>query len=197
MRRSLLLAAGAGYIVLGACGEREAAQPQAGPEATNVAAAPANASGTAGSAGADLLDPDNRRRATATVFQADDALRVRVEAFGMSAGTYAAHVHTTGTCTAPTFESAGAHWNPTNAQHGRDNPAGAHKGDLPNITIGADGNGSLEFTVPGATLAGGANPLLDADGAAVLIHAKADDYRTDPSGAAGNRIACGVLRQIG
>lgn len=193
MKGALLTVAGAGMLVLAGCGERNTAQAPAGQEVGNASA---NTSGAQVGAGVDLLDPDNRRKATATVFQAGDALQVRLEAFGMPAGTYAAHVHTTGTCTAPTFESAGGHWNPTGAQHGSENPAGAHKGDLPNMTVGADGNGSLEFTVPGATVAGGPNSLLDADGAAVMIHAKADDYRTDPAGNAGNRIACGVLRQL-
>jgi Cu-Zn family superoxide dismutase len=112
----------------------------------------------------------------------------------MQRGTYAAHVHTVGACTAPDFTSAGPHWNPTGAQHGRNNPAGMHKGDLPNLSVGTDGRGSLEFLIAGAALRGGAAPLLDADGAAVVIHAQADDYRTDPAGNAGARIACGVLR---
>jgi Cu-Zn family superoxide dismutase len=68
-----------------------------------------------------------------------------------------------------------------------------HKGDLPNLPVGTDGRGSFEVTVPGARVTGGSNPLLDADGAAVVIHASADDYRTDPSGNSGGRIACGVL----
>jgi Cu-Zn family superoxide dismutase len=69
-----------------------------------------------------------------------------------------------------------------------------HKGDLPNLLVGTDGRGSLEFLIAGAALRGGAAPLLDADGAAVVVHAQADDYRTDPAGNAGARIACGVLR---
>lgn len=74
-------------------------------------------------------------------------------------------------------------------QHGRDNPQGAHAGDLPNLVVGADGRGTIRLTVPQGSLSG----LLDADGAALVIHAKADDYRTDPSGNSGGRIACGVI----
>jgi Cu/Zn superoxide dismutase len=85
-----------------------------------------------------------------------------------------------------------AQWNPTTKQHGRDNPMGAHEGDLPNLTIGATGKGRLTFEVPAATLSG-ENGLLDEDGAALVIHAKPDDYRTDPSGNSGDRTACGVL----
>lgn len=112
----------------------------------------------------------------------------------MPTGTYGAHVHSTGRCDAPGFESAGAHWNPTNHQHGKDNPVGMHKGDLPNLVIGSNGRGLMEVTLPNASLAGSVNPLMDADGAALVIHASADDYRTDPSGNSGSRIACGVLR---
>ena len=131
-------------------------------------------------------------RATAT--QAGDSIRVRVEATGMPQGTYAAHIHTTGVCTPPDFTSAGPHWNPTGQQHGRNNPAGMHKGDLPNLSVGTDGRGSFEYVVPGAWVSGGSVPMLDADGAAIVIHAQADDYRSDPSGNAGARMACGVFR---
>ena len=131
-------------------------------------------------------------RATAT--QAGDSIRVRIEAMGMPMGTYAAHIHTTGVCTPPDFASAGGHWNPTGHQHGRNNPAGMHKGDLPNLSVGTDGRGSFEYVIPGAWVRAGSMPMLDADGAAVVIHAQADDYRSDPAGNAGARIACGTFR---
>ncbi len=119
-------------------------------------------------------------------------LMIGVIATGMPPGVHGVHVHMMGKCEAPKFESAGAHWNPTMKQHGRDNPAGAHHGDLPNLTIAPDGAGRLSFMVPAGTLKG-ANSLLDADGSAIVIHAKPDDYRTDPSGNSGDRIACGVF----
>lgn len=131
-------------------------------------------------------------RATAT--QSGDSVRIRIEAMGMARGSYAAHVHATGLCTPPDYTSAGPHWNPTGQQHGRNNPAGMHKGDLPNLEVGTDGRGSFEYVIPGAWIAGGPSPMLDADGAAIVIHAKADDYRTDPAGNAGARMACGVFR---
>ncbi len=143
---------------------------------------------------ADLRDAQGRNRARATAEAAGDSLRVRIEAVGMSPGTYGAHLHTVGRCDPPAFASAGPHWNPTGQKHGKDNPAGMHKGDLPNLAVGADGRGSFEYTVPNAGLSGMLpNRLIDADGAAVVIHAKPDDYRTDPSGNSGDRIACGVL----
>jgi Cu-Zn family superoxide dismutase len=143
---------------------------------------------------ADAADAAGRVLARATAEEAGGAVRVRVEAAGLAPGAYGAHIHTTGRCEAPGFTTAGPHWNPTAQQHGKDNPAGMHKGDLPNLLVGTDRRGSFEYTIPGAALGGrGGNALLDADGAAIVIHAKADDYRTDPSGNSGDRIACGVL----
>ncbi len=142
---------------------------------------------------ADLRDPDGATLARATLSQAGDAVQVRLEAAGLPAGTYGAHVHMTGRCDAPDFDSAGGHWNPTEHQHGRDNPEGAHLGDLPNLIVAADGSGAITFDIAGATLRGGDNAVLDEDGAAVIVHADPDDYRTDPSGNSGARIACGVV----
>ncbi len=142
---------------------------------------------------AELRDKSGITMARASASEIGDSVRLRVEAMGMAAGSYGAHVHTTGRCDAPDFASAGPHWNPTGQQHGKNNPQGMHKGDLPNLAVGTDGRGSFEVTIPGASLAGARNPLLDGDGAAVVIHAGADDYRTDPSGNSGGRIACGVL----
>ena len=144
-------------------------------------------------AGADIRDTSGRTVARASVSQVGDAVRVRVEAAGLAPGIYGAHVHSVGRCDPPAFESAGPHWNPTARQHGRDNPNGQHLGDLPNLMVGTDRRGSFEFTIPAATLSGGARPVMDADGAALVVHARADDYRTDPSGNSGTRIACGVL----
>jgi Cu-Zn family superoxide dismutase len=143
---------------------------------------------------ADLRDAQGRVRARATAETAGDSLRVRVEAVGMTPGAYGAHLHTTGRCDAPAFTTAGPHWNPTSQMHGKDNPKGMHKGDLPNLMVGTDGRGSFEYTIPNAGLSGMLpNRLIDADGAAVVVHAKPDDFRTDPSGNSGDRIACGVL----
>jgi superoxide dismutase, Cu-Zn family len=127
-------------------------------------------------------------RGTAVLRMTDGRMRLTVDAVGLTPGARALHIHNIGKCDAPDFMSAGPHWNPTSKQHGRDNPMGAHHGDLPNLMIGMEGRGSLTIDVPG-TMA----ELLDADGAAVMIHAQPDDYKTDPTGNAGGRIACGVL----
>jgi Cu-Zn family superoxide dismutase len=141
-----------------------------------------------------LLAADGSQRGTVEVIQTHGSLLVSVHGVNLPPGTHGAHIHAVGRCDQPDFASAGPHWNPTGRQHGRENPAGAHMGDLPNLVIGANGRGSLEFNIPGGWMRRGANPVLDADGAAFVIHAAADDHRTDPSGNSGARIACAVLR---
>lgn len=140
-----------------------------------------------------LLDASGRARAEAELDAEDGALSVRVEARDLAPGVYAAHVHAVGRCDPPAFESAGPHWNPTGAEHGRENPQGAHLGDLPNLLVGADRRGSVEYRIAGASLRGSSYPVADADGAALIVHARSDDYRTDPSGNAGARLACAVI----
>jgi Cu-Zn family superoxide dismutase len=111
---------------------------------------------------------------------------------GVTPGEHGIHIHAVGSCEGPDFASAGDHWNPGNRQHGANNPGGPHAGDLVNITVGADSMATLQQVTPGGMLQGDGG-LLDADGAAIVIHETVDDYRTDPSGNSGDRIACGVL----
>ncbi|MFO1261225.1 MAG: superoxide dismutase family protein [Sphingomonadaceae bacterium] len=141
---------------------------------------------------AGLVDAQGASKGSVEIIE-KGGLEVTVKAIGLTPGVHGVHIHTVGTCTAPDFASAGGHWNPTAKHHGMENPDGAHMGDLPNITIGADGTGTLTFTVPGASLSGGDTPLLDADGAAIVVHAGPDDMKTDPSGNSGGRVACGVI----
>ena len=110
-------------------------------------------------------------------------------------GTHAIHVHNVGTCTAPDFTSAGPHFNPGGKQHGTSNPNGAHAGDLPNFEVDAKGIGDVSFAVPDMTLRDGPNSLFHAGGTALVIHAAPDDNKTDPSGNAGARTACGVIEK--
>jgi Cu-Zn family superoxide dismutase len=109
------------------------------------------------------------------------------------AGVHGFHLHETGKCDAPSFESAGGHFNPTKGDHGFYAANGPHAGDLPNLHVPADGRLELEVLAAGVSLAAGANNLLDTDGAALVLHAGADDYKTDPAGDAGDRVACGVI----
>ena len=161
-----------------------------------AAAAGGPGAGAAGGAGgtsatAPMRDLAGRDLGTLTLSESGQGIAVSGTLRGMPAGEAAIHVHTTGRCDPP-FESAGGHWNPTSRQHGTQNPQGPHLGDMPNITVGADGSVQVQVSTTGGTLRG-QNALMDADGAAVVIHGGADDYRTDPSGNAGGRIACGVV----
>lgn len=121
---------------------------------------------------------------------------LRIAASGLPAGVHGIHLHTAGKCEGPAFTSAGGHLNPAGHQHGKDNPAGSHLGDLPNLTVDGHGNGELVQTLSSDATTLRAQ-LFDADGAAVVIHADPDDYHTDPSGNSGARIACAVLRPLG
>lgn len=138
---------------------------------------------------ASLVDAAGRPAGRGTVTEVAGGLRVTLDARGLTPGNHGAHLHTVGLCTPPDFASAGPHWNPAATKHGRMNPQGPHAGDLPNLLIGADGRGTLGITLAGATM----DTLLDADGAALVVHAAADDLVTDPSGNSGARLACGVL----
>jgi Cu-Zn family superoxide dismutase len=109
-------------------------------------------------------------------------------------GTHAFHIHAVGRCEPP-FESAGGHYNAAQRQHGYLDPNGQHDGDLPNITVRSDGTASAETVAWMVTLRGGNAPLLDGDGSALVVHAGVDDYRTDPTGNAGPRLACGVVQR--
>ncbi len=141
---------------------------------------------------AELHKADGTLAARAMVFVGGGPIQVRIQAAGLAPGQYGAHIHAVGRCDGPGFESAGPHWNPTARHHGSLNAQGPHLGDLPNLEIGADGHGRVEFAIPGE-LQGGEHPLFDADGAAIVLHAAPDDYRTDPAGNSGARIACAVL----
>ncbi len=107
-------------------------------------------------------------------------------------GEHAVHIHANAVCDAPEFKGAGGHFNPDAKQHGTMNPMGHHNGDLPkNISIGEDHTGQISFKVEYLTLAPGAPTSIL--GHSIMVHEKADDMKTDPTGNAGNRIACGVI----
>ena len=110
-------------------------------------------------------------------------------------GPHGIHLHAVGQCDgAASFASAGGHFNPGARKHGLDSPDGPHAGDLPIVSVAADGRAALNATTDRVTLGDGPSSLLDADGSALVLHAAADDQRTDPSGNSGARIACGVVK---
>ena len=110
----------------------------------------------------------------------------------LTSGEHAIHFHAVPKCEGPDFKSAGGHFNPENRKHGFDSPDGHHAGDMKNFTVGADGKASVKLEDGEVTLKDGPHSLLT-NGAAIVVHAKADDYKTDPSGNSGDRIACGVI----
>jgi Cu-Zn family superoxide dismutase len=145
------------------------------------------------SARADLSGATGGLMAHAEAVEVDGGVRVHIRAAGLQPGTYAVHVHENGVCDAANgFQGAGGHWNPTGRQHGSENPQGQHLGDLPNLLVAANGEGTIAYVIRGARFAGEATALM-APARAVVVHQRADDYRTDPSGNSGDRIACGVL----
>lgn len=108
-------------------------------------------------------------------------------------GEHAIHVHRDAKCDGPDFKSAGPHYNPEAKKHGLQSPDGPHAGDMPNFTVGSDGTSTASVVAPNVTLSDGAHSLFSNGGTALVIHAKADDMKTDPAGAAGDRIACGII----
>ena len=156
---------------------------------------------TAAGATADLLDAQGNPVGSAQFTEGTgggDGVVVTVQAQGLEPGEHGIHLHETGACEGPAFESAGGHINPTGAQHGLENPEGPHAGDLPGLSVGADGTASYQATNALVTLSGGgAASLSDADGSAIVIHDAADDQVTDPTGDSGDRVACGVIEAAG
>jgi len=136
-----------------------------------------------------LINSTGQTIGTVAASQATDGVAFRIHATGLPPGVHGIHVHPIGRCDPPDFSTAGTHWNPTNKQHGLNNPNGPHAGDMPNVTV--DANGAIDATVvlPHATMA----QLLDPDGSSVMIHANADDYVSQPAGNSGAKIACAVI----
>jgi Cu-Zn family superoxide dismutase len=153
-------------------------------------AAPAGAA----EAHATLENGEGKAVGKATLRDATGGVLIRVDFTGLPAGVHAFHVHAVGQCDPP-FQSAQGHFNSAAKQHGYFNPKGSHAGDMPNIHVPDSGTLSVEVYLPNVTVDRGDHRLLDGDGAALMVHAGADDYETDPAGNAGDRIACGVIER--
>jgi superoxide dismutase, Cu-Zn family len=143
---------------------------------------------------AEIKDASGKLLGEAVLAQRDGAVEIDVTLTGLPKGTHAFHIHEVGRCDPP-FESAGEHFNPERKQHGKDNARGPHLGDLPNIEVSDSGRVKLQVAVKGVSLDGGPGALLDGDGASLVVHEGEDDYKTDPAGNAGKRLACGVIHR--
>jgi superoxide dismutase, Cu-Zn family len=143
-------------------------------------------------ASAVLKDAQGTEVGKATLTTTPSGVLIGLDLTALPAGDHAFHIHAVGKCEPPKFESAGPHFNPDSTKHGLMNPEGPHAGDMPNLHVPDSGKLYVEVLNPTVTLSA-ESALLDADGSAIVVHAGADDYRTDPAGNAGDRIACGVI----
>jgi superoxide dismutase, Cu-Zn family len=149
------------------------------------------------SAHADIVNAQGQNIGSAKFTTHMGGVKIVVMVSGLTAGEHGIHIHTVGKCDAPDFKTAGGHFNPTIAHHGTMNAMDPHPhaGDLPNLTVGADGKGKATFTDKSVTLGPGASSLFHDGGTSLVIHAKPDDMMSDPSGNSGDRVACGVITQ--
>jgi superoxide dismutase, Cu-Zn family len=159
---------------------------------------PAAARPPAPFAWAQIIDTAGEPVGAATFIQKRGTVRISAWAVGLTPGKHGIHIHSVGQCDPPDFLTAGAHFNPYTKEHGLKNPQGPHAGDLPNLVARADGVGFLRAQTGRVSLRPGVdNSLFDLpDGSALVIHADPDDQETDPTGASGARIACGVIRSV-
>jgi Cu-Zn family superoxide dismutase len=146
-------------------------------------------------ASAELLDGSGTQVGVAAFTVADGEGQVGVSVSGLTPGQHGMHIHETGACTTPSFESAGGHYNPASRQHGLLSPKGPHAGDLPNLVAKADGSADTTVTVSASLLSEGSRSMLGAQNRAFVIHADPDDQKTDPSGNSGSRVVCGVIQR--
>lgn len=142
----------------------------------------------------DLQNGDGESVGMATLEQVSKGVKITIDGHDIPKGTHGFHIHESGKCEAPDFKSAGGHFNPTDTNHGFDDPDGPHAGDLPNIVVGEDGTVNESFIAKKVTLEKGKDDSLLSDGGtAIVIHEGADDGKSQPSGDAGDRFACGVI----
>ncbi len=145
----------------------------------------------------ELKDAKGNSVGTATIVSKGKGVEVKLDLKDLPPGEHAVHFHQNAKCDPPDFKSAGGHFNPTGKQHGFDNPNGHHAGDMPNFTVKPNGTAKATVKDDDVVLGNGSQPnsLFANGGTSIIIHAKADDMKTDPSGNSGDRIACGAITQ--
>jgi superoxide dismutase, Cu-Zn family len=140
----------------------------------------------------ELKDAQGKDVGSVVVSDQGSGVALQLQLHDLTPGEHAIHFHQVPKCEAPDFKSAGGHFNPEGKKHGFDSPEGHHAGDVKNFTVGADGKAKVKLEDADVTLKEGPHSLLSS-GAAIVVHAKGDDYKTDPSGNSGDRVACGVI----
>lgn len=143
----------------------------------------------------DIYNNKEENIGTAELSEVAKGVVIELKADGLPPGLHGFHFHETGKCEAPSFETAGSHFNPTDAKHGVEHEDGPHAGDLPNLEVGEDGSVNVTVNAENVSLSKGADAaLVDSDGTALIIHENPDDGKTQPTGDAGDRLACGVVK---
>jgi Cu-Zn family superoxide dismutase len=141
----------------------------------------------------DLSDSQGKSVGTAELSPAAKGVNISLNLMNLTPGEHAIHVHTVAKCEGPMFTTAGPHLNPDMKHHGLQNPDGPHAGDMPNFMVAADGTAKATVVAPGVTMGDDAHSVFGNGGTALVIHASADDMKSDPAGNSGARIACGVI----
>lgn len=182
-----------GLVAIACAGGANVGRSSATPNADSFDESP-----TAIVANASLLDKDGKVMGLASFRETRLGVRVEIKVTGMPPGKHGTHIHENGKCDGPDFASAGGHFNINGQQHGVPGAVTAHAGEIPNLEVGADGRGTALFYSPHVSLNKAAsNGLTFGNGTAVIVHAQEDDYKSQPSGNSGARIACGVVKLPG
>jgi superoxide dismutase, Cu-Zn family len=164
---------------------------------TETTDTPAAAPGDAADLRVEMVDSAGRSIGWATLVQESEGVRVSVRVDGLRQGVYGLHIHESGRCDPPTFESAGGHFSPRGLAHGFEAEGGPHAGDLPNLVVEPNGRGEMTILNTRVSLRDGEAALLRPGGTAIVLHTEPDDHLTQPSGDSGDRQACGVIGPAG